>query len=238
MSGPRRRGPPRQDPETAQGDRPRRRHDGREPRRGRLHRHLHAHARHRRLRLARRAAEPHGDPVRPRLRAPGRGRARGHARPPRPRRRARRHARALDAPHAGRARGRSPSSSAVAREPLAAVLNVDQEWAAAAVPVTGVLWLLLCLQRGLLQSARAYQRGRAERRARGARPARGRRSRFVGARRSASPAPTSARSPRSRVDRHGARRRAAPPPRPRRRPAPASTRCARSRATPRCRSPR
>jgi O-antigen/teichoic acid export membrane protein len=47
--------------------------------------------------------------------------------------------------------------AALVREPLAAVLNVEQEWAAAAVPVTGVMWLLLCLQRGLLQSARAYK---------------------------------------------------------------------------------
>jgi O-antigen/teichoic acid export membrane protein len=47
--------------------------------------------------------------------------------------------------------------SVIAREPLADVINIDQEWAAAAVPVTGVMWLLLCLQRGLLQSARAYR---------------------------------------------------------------------------------
>ena len=47
--------------------------------------------------------------------------------------------------------------AAIVREPLAAALNVEQEWAAAAVPVTGVMWLLLCLQRGLLQSARAYR---------------------------------------------------------------------------------
>src|SRR4051794_15004871 len=47
--------------------------------------------------------------------------------------------------------------SAVARAPLADLINVDQEWAAAAVPPTGVMWLLLCLQRGLLQSARAYR---------------------------------------------------------------------------------
>ncbi|HYI18243.1 MAG TPA: hypothetical protein VD836_06015 [Solirubrobacteraceae bacterium] len=47
--------------------------------------------------------------------------------------------------------------SVVAREPLAELINVDQEWAAAAVPATGVMWLLLCLQRGLLQSARAYR---------------------------------------------------------------------------------
>jgi O-antigen/teichoic acid export membrane protein len=47
--------------------------------------------------------------------------------------------------------------SALARAPLADLINVDQEWAAAAVPATGVMWLLLCLQRGLLQSARAYR---------------------------------------------------------------------------------
>jgi O-antigen/teichoic acid export membrane protein len=47
--------------------------------------------------------------------------------------------------------------SAIAREPLAALLNVDETWAAAAVPVTGCLWLLLCVQRGLLQAARAYR---------------------------------------------------------------------------------
>ena len=34
---------------------------------------------------------------------------------------------------------------------------MDEEWAAAAVPVTGCLWLLLCLQRGLLQATRAYR---------------------------------------------------------------------------------
>jgi O-antigen/teichoic acid export membrane protein len=43
------------------------------------------------------------------------------------------------------------------REPLAALLAVEEEWAAAAVPVTGCLWLLLCLQRGLLQAARGYR---------------------------------------------------------------------------------
>jgi O-antigen/teichoic acid export membrane protein len=47
--------------------------------------------------------------------------------------------------------------SVVAREPLAAALGVDQVWAAAAVPVTAGLWLLLSLQRGLLQAARAYR---------------------------------------------------------------------------------
>jgi O-antigen/teichoic acid export membrane protein len=46
--------------------------------------------------------------------------------------------------------------SVLARAPLAALLNVEQEWAAAAVPVTAALWLLLSLQRGLLQATRAY----------------------------------------------------------------------------------
>jgi O-antigen/teichoic acid export membrane protein len=48
-------------------------------------------------------------------------------------------------------------AAALAREPLAALLDVEQRWAAAAVPVTAVLWLLLCIQRGLLQAARAYR---------------------------------------------------------------------------------
>jgi O-antigen/teichoic acid export membrane protein len=48
-------------------------------------------------------------------------------------------------------------AAVLARGPLAALLNVDEEWAAAAVPVTGCLWLLLCLQRGLLQAMRAYR---------------------------------------------------------------------------------
>jgi O-antigen/teichoic acid export membrane protein len=47
--------------------------------------------------------------------------------------------------------------SVVGRAPLADLINVRQEWGAAAVPVTGVMWLLLCVQRGLLQSARAYR---------------------------------------------------------------------------------
>lgn len=47
--------------------------------------------------------------------------------------------------------------SGLAREPLAALVNVDQVWAAAAIPTTAVLWLLLSLQRGLLQAARSYR---------------------------------------------------------------------------------
>ena len=48
-------------------------------------------------------------------------------------------------------------ASALAREPLAALLNVHQTWAAAAVPLTGAFWLLLSIERGLLQAARAYR---------------------------------------------------------------------------------
>jgi O-antigen/teichoic acid export membrane protein len=45
----------------------------------------------------------------------------------------------------------------VLRHPLAEIVNVDEEWAAAAVPVTAGVWLLVCVQRGLLQATRAYQ---------------------------------------------------------------------------------
>ena len=45
----------------------------------------------------------------------------------------------------------------LAREPLASLLNVDEEWAAAAVVPTAGLWLVLSVQRGLLQSTRAYR---------------------------------------------------------------------------------
>src|SRR5262245_55832102 len=47
--------------------------------------------------------------------------------------------------------------SALARAPLAALLDVEQEWAAAAVPVPAGLWLLLPLARGLLQADRAHK---------------------------------------------------------------------------------
>jgi O-antigen/teichoic acid export membrane protein len=47
--------------------------------------------------------------------------------------------------------------SVLARGPLAALLDVRQEWAAALVPPTAALWLLLCVQRGLLQATRAYR---------------------------------------------------------------------------------
>src|SRR4051794_29142003 len=47
--------------------------------------------------------------------------------------------------------------SILARAPLADLVNVDEEWAAAAVPVSAAMWLLLSVQRGLLQAARAYK---------------------------------------------------------------------------------
>ena len=47
--------------------------------------------------------------------------------------------------------------AALALAPLAALLNVREEWAAAAVPPTAVLYLVLCIQRGLLLSTRAYR---------------------------------------------------------------------------------
>jgi O-antigen/teichoic acid export membrane protein len=43
------------------------------------------------------------------------------------------------------------------RDVLAAVLNVDQEWAAAAVPVTAMLWIVLSVERGALQGFQRYQ---------------------------------------------------------------------------------
>jgi O-antigen/teichoic acid export membrane protein len=40
---------------------------------------------------------------------------------------------------------------------IAAVLNVDEEWAAAAVPVAGMLWTLLSVERGALQGFGEYR---------------------------------------------------------------------------------
>jgi O-antigen/teichoic acid export membrane protein len=42
------------------------------------------------------------------------------------------------------------------REPIAAVVNVDESFAAAAVVPTAFLWLILCVQRGALQGIGAY----------------------------------------------------------------------------------
>ena len=43
------------------------------------------------------------------------------------------------------------------REPLAAAINVEESWAAAAVPVTSMLWMLLCAERGALQGFERYR---------------------------------------------------------------------------------
>jgi O-antigen/teichoic acid export membrane protein len=43
------------------------------------------------------------------------------------------------------------------REPIAGLISVPEEWAAAAVVPTGVLWLLLSVERGALQGAHLYK---------------------------------------------------------------------------------
>jgi glycosyltransferase involved in cell wall biosynthesis/O-antigen/teichoic acid export membrane protein len=43
------------------------------------------------------------------------------------------------------------------RSVLAAVLNVEEEWAAAAVPVTAMLWMLVSVERGALQGLQRYR---------------------------------------------------------------------------------
>jgi len=43
------------------------------------------------------------------------------------------------------------------RSVLAAVINVDQVWAAAAVPVTSMLWMIACVERGALQGLQCYR---------------------------------------------------------------------------------
>jgi len=43
------------------------------------------------------------------------------------------------------------------RDVFAAILNVDQEWGAAAVPVTAVLWMALSVERGALQGFQRYK---------------------------------------------------------------------------------
>jgi hypothetical protein len=73
--------------------------------------------------------------------------------------------------------------SVLARHQLAAIVNVHEEWAAAAVPVAAAFWLLLSVQRGLLQAAQAYRPVASSSRSCSSR------------RRCTSRAPTSARSP-------------------------------------------
>ena len=43
------------------------------------------------------------------------------------------------------------------REVLAAILNVDEVWAAAAVPLTAMLWMMLSVERGALQGFQRYK---------------------------------------------------------------------------------
>jgi len=43
------------------------------------------------------------------------------------------------------------------REVIAAIVNVDEEWAAAAVPVTAMLWMMLSVERGALQGFGDYR---------------------------------------------------------------------------------
>ena len=43
------------------------------------------------------------------------------------------------------------------RHVLAAILNVEQEWGAAAVPVTAMLWMVLSVERGALQGFQRYK---------------------------------------------------------------------------------
>ena len=40
---------------------------------------------------------------------------------------------------------------------LGAVINVDELWAAAAVPVTSMLWMLISVERGALQGFQHYK---------------------------------------------------------------------------------
>ena len=50
------------------------------------------------------------------------------------------------------------AASVLLREQLATLIGVDDvPWAAAAIPPTGVLWMILSLQRGALQGLRAYR---------------------------------------------------------------------------------
>jgi glycosyltransferase involved in cell wall biosynthesis/O-antigen/teichoic acid export membrane protein len=43
------------------------------------------------------------------------------------------------------------------RPVFAAILNVDQEWAAAAVPLTAMLWMIVSVERGALQGLQRYK---------------------------------------------------------------------------------
>jgi glycosyltransferase involved in cell wall biosynthesis/O-antigen/teichoic acid export membrane protein len=49
------------------------------------------------------------------------------------------------------------AAAVLMREPLAALIGVDLDWAAAAILPTGALWLVLCVQRGTLQGLGHYR---------------------------------------------------------------------------------
>src|SRR6185436_17004631 len=40
---------------------------------------------------------------------------------------------------------------------IVSIINVDETWAAAAVPVTAMLWAILCVERGALQGLGSYR---------------------------------------------------------------------------------
>jgi O-antigen/teichoic acid export membrane protein len=43
------------------------------------------------------------------------------------------------------------------RSLIGALINVDELWAAAAVPVTAMLWMIVCVERGVLQGLQRYR---------------------------------------------------------------------------------
>jgi len=52
--------------------------------------------------------------------------------------------------------GASLALGIILREPIAALIGVDEEWAAGAILPTGALWLAICVQRGALQGLGHY----------------------------------------------------------------------------------
>jgi O-antigen/teichoic acid export membrane protein len=43
------------------------------------------------------------------------------------------------------------------RSLIAALINIDQDWAAAAIPVTAMIWIIVCVLRGVLQGFQQYR---------------------------------------------------------------------------------
>ena len=87
----------------------------------------------------------------------GRGRARDRARAARRRAAAGRDAARLATTAARASAWRSPRPRSLLREPIADLISVPEAWAAAATAPTGVLWLLLSVERGALQGVHAYK---------------------------------------------------------------------------------